>query len=226
MKFNSSQSARANILAKLKKQVKGADYSKLPVEASFEYPELSYEQQLQQFVAHLEANQAEVITVSAAQITDVIQQQLDKRNIDQLLFGKQGPWGEQISQLPTSIKLTDYDFELDQHKTELFNDYPAGVTSSYGGIAQTGSIVIWPDEVEPRTLSLVPPLHIVIVDSNEIYQDFTTLVSAKHWHNHLPTNVVLVSGPSKTADIQQTLAFGAHGPKELIVLLVTEDAKL
>ncbi len=36
----------------------------------------------------------------------------------------------------------------------------------------------------------------------------------------MPTNIILASGPSKTADIQQTLAYGAHGPKELIVLLV------
>nr|WP_289509270.1 LUD domain-containing protein [Pseudoalteromonas ruthenica] len=36
----------------------------------------------------------------------------------------------------------------------------------------------------------------------------------------MPTNVVFISGPSKTADIQQTLAYGAHGPKELIVLII------
>ena len=39
-------------------------------------------------------------------------------------------------------------------------------------------------------------------------------------HGALPTNALLVSGPSKTADIQQTLAYGAHGPRELIVLIV------
>ena len=224
MKFNSSQSARANILGKLKKQVKGADYSKLPVEQAFDYPELSYDQQLAQFIGHLEANQAQVIHTTKDGINDVVAQELNKRDIEKLLYGKQGPWGEQLSQLSEQLELTSYDFDIDEHKEQLFNDYHAGITSSYGAIAQTGSIVIWPDEEEPRTLSLVPPVHIVIVDANEIYQDFATLVSAKHWHNHLPTNVVLVSGPSKTADIQQTLAFGAHGPKELIVLLVKEDA--
>jgi L-lactate dehydrogenase complex protein LldG len=38
----------------------------------------------------------------------------------------------------------------------------------------------------------------------------------------MPTNLLLVSGPSKTADIQQTLAYGAHGPKELVVVLVDD----
>ena len=46
---------------------------------------------------------------------------------------------------------------------------------------------------------------------------------AERWSDGLPTNVILVSSPSKTADIQQTLAYGAHGPKQLIVLLVEDE---
>jgi len=46
---------------------------------------------------------------------------------------------------------------------------------------------------------------------------------AEDWKNSLPTNALLISGPSKTADIQQTLAYGAHGPRELIVLLTHTD---
>jgi L-lactate dehydrogenase complex protein LldG len=41
----------------------------------------------------------------------------------------------------------------------------------------------------------------------------------------LPTNALLISGPSKTADIQQTLAYGAHGPRELVVLIVPSFAR-
>ena len=48
---------------------------------------------------------------------------------------------------------------------------------------------------------------------------FDAMTEAR-WAAGLPTNALLVSGPSKTADIQQTLAYGAHGPKELIVLMV------
>lgn len=43
------------------------------------------------------------------------------------------------------------------------------------------------------------------------------------WAHHMPTNALLISGPSKTADIQQTLAYGAHGPSELVVLLLTDQ---
>ena len=63
-------------------------------------------------------------------------------------------------------------------------------------------------------------MHFVIVDANELHADFASLMTSQQWQDKLPTNVVLVSGPSKTADIQQTLAYGAHGPKALIVLLI------
>ena len=42
----------------------------------------------------------------------------------------------------------------------------------------------------------------------------------QHWNAGMPSNALLISGPSKTADIEQTRAYGIHGPKELIVLLV------
>ena len=63
-------------------------------------------------------------------------------------------------------------------------------------------------------------MHFFIVDANTLYPDFQSLIEQQQWQNNLPTNVVFISGPSKTADIQQTLAYGAHGPKELIVLLL------
>ena len=94
------------------------------------------------------------------------------------------------------------------------------MSNSRCSIAATGSIVLWPDSDEPRSLSLVPPVHFVIVDAHKMYADFITLMAEQRWGGGLPTNVVLISGPSKTADIQQTLAYGAHGPKELIVLLI------
>ena len=49
-------------------------------------------------------------------------------------------------------------------------------------------------------------------------------ITTQNWSAGLPTNALLITGPSKTADIQQTLAYGAHGPKELIVLLLTGEA--
>jgi hypothetical protein len=103
-------------------------------------------------------------------------------------------------------------------KDELFFHTPASLTGTLGGIAATGSLVLWPSPQEPRLMSLVPPLHIALLNASEVRDNLFELMHAQRWTDGLPTNALLVSGPSKTADIQQTLAYGAHGPKELLVL--------
>ena len=68
-------------------------------------------------------------------------------------------------------------------------------------------------------MSLVPSVHFVLLDVATIHSDFHSAITTEGWKDGLPTNALLVCGPSKTADIQQTLAYGAHGPRELVVLL-------
>ena len=77
-----------------------------------------------------------------------------------------------------------------------------------------------PTADEPRLMSLVPPIHIAILKASELYTTFHDAMQSQNWAAGMPTNALLVSGPSKTADIEQTLAYGVHGPKELIVLVI------
>jgi L-lactate dehydrogenase complex protein LldG len=220
-----SNKARSNILAKLKAEVSGADYDKLPTETPYVCPEFSREENLTQFIAELEKNHAQVIKTTKESMVEVISTQLEAMNITTLLYGDKS-YGENdshreiINALDSKIDIQAYDFVIDNNKRFLFNECSAALSSSRCAIAATGTIVLWPDENEPRSLSLVPPVHFVIVDANKLHADFTRLIEAEQWQNKLPTNVVLISGPSKTADIQQTLAYGAHGPKTLIVLLL------
>ena len=69
-------------------------------------------------------------------------------------------------------------------------------------------------------MSLVPSIHIAVLQADKIYSSFLEVMQKENWSAKMPTNVVLISGPSKTADIEMTLAFGVHGPKELIVLIL------
>jgi L-lactate dehydrogenase complex protein LldG len=98
----------------------------------------------------------------------------------------------------------------------------AGITSTEGAIAETGALILWPTEKEPRLMSIVPPLHIAVLQADKIHNSLSEVIQKENWPTKMPTNVVLVSGPSKTADIEMTLAFGVHGPKELIVLILEE----
>ena len=112
----------------------------------------------------------------------VIAQQLNQRNIGQLLYGENGQHAALLEDHFTpktpsdenNIKLEKYDFLLTDHKKRLFDESPASFTSSKCSIAATGTIVLWPTPEEPRKLSLVPPVHFALVDTKNMVCDFTT----------------------------------------------------
>lgn len=114
---------------------------------------------------------------------------------------------------------TDLDVQVTADRDTLFT-VDAGLTPSWGGIAETGSVILWPGPSEPRMLSLVPPCHIVLLRTSRLYPSLWHAMTEEGWARQMPTNLVLVTGPSKTSDIEQTLVFGVHGPKDLLILLV------
>ncbi|WP_434624695.1 LutC/YkgG family protein [Azospirillum sp. B2RO_4] len=116
--------------------------------------------------------------------------------------------------------LIPYDRPLEDLKPQLFESVEAGLTTTRGAIAETGSLILWPTAEEPRTLSLIPHIHVAILRTGALYDTFLQAMREQGWAQAMPTNALLVSGPSKTADIEQTLAYGVHGPKRLIVLVV------
>jgi L-lactate dehydrogenase complex protein LldG len=72
-------------------------------------------------------------------------------------------------------------------------------------------------------MSLVPPVHFALLKASEIRDNFYQVQQEFEWAKGMPTNALLVSGPSKTADIEQVLAYGAHGPKDLVVLILEDQ---
>ncbi len=211
-------SAKANILAKLKMQLPAAADAALPAEPVAAPEVRSPEQNVKQFVRLLTDNHAEVMRIKRDDIAASVKTLLQQRDINQLMCGS--GWVDVLQEIEGEITLNTFYPSIDGHKDALFNSVPAAITGSRCAIAATGSIVLWPDANEPRSLSLVPPLHIVVVQQSAIYNDFGELIRKQRWSEQLPTNALLISGPSKTADIQQTLAYGAHGPRELVVLLI------
>jgi L-lactate dehydrogenase complex protein LldG len=117
-------------------------------------------------------------------------------------------------------ELVLYDRPVEELKASLFTSADAGITTCLGGIAETGGLVLCPSPREPRLLSLVPPIHLVLLDPARIWDTFWHAVRELGWSRSIPPNALVISGPSKTADIEQTLAYGVHGPKRLVVILV------
>jgi L-lactate utilization protein LutC len=96
----------------------------------------------------------------------------------------------------------------------------AGVGGADAALAETGTIVIASGPGRSRLVPLLPPVHIALVPTGRLTADVFTWSAGRG--ESLPASVTMISGPSKTADIEQTLAVGVHGPKRLIVILYDE----
>jgi len=178
------------------------------------------EQLIAQFTRHIEAVHAEVFCVKKTDWQQELFSILNNKSIANLLLSDSTAVGQDImASSPHSLKLLDYDQAMESWKSELFIKVDAGLTTTKGAIAETGSLIVWPSSEEPRLISLVPPIHIAILDADKIYDTFAQALQEQGWAETMPSNVLLISGPSKTADIEQVLAYGVHGPKELIVII-------
>jgi L-lactate dehydrogenase complex protein LldG len=150
--------------------------------------------------------------------------QLEQAGVQRLLLNPAKPEDAALmAALPAGIQAMPFAQPLEAWKAELFSSVDAGFTVARSGIAATGTLVLAPDAGTPRTVSLVPPLHIALVYASTLHADLHDAMHAEGWSLGMPTNLVLVSGPSKTSDIQQTLAYGAHGPRALWVLIVDDS---
>ena len=173
----------------------------------------------------IELAHAEVHAVSRGGWIEQLHEVLTARQIASLLVGPGTVHGARaLVELPAlGIVYRGYVQAIESWKASMFTDTPAALTAARAAIAETGTLIVWPDAEEPRLMSLVPPLHVVLLDAANIYNTLHEAITVEGWKAGLPTNALLISGPSKTADIQQTLAYGAHGPKELVVLLLGDE---
>lgn len=177
---------------------------------------------IQRFTERMQAVRAEVHRTDRDNWLDKVAEICKAKGLKNLLLSPNTEWGQAITQNPERFPtLKHYDRSIEDWKQELFYTVDAGLTSTLGGIAETGTLILWSSADEPRTLSLVPPIHIAILDTDKLYTTFAEAVKTQAWlEQGLPTNALLISGPSRSADIAQVLAYGVHGPKELVVVLV------
>ena len=177
-------------------------------------------QRIAAFSERMQAVRGEVHQVACDGWVDWLRHELPARGLRRVLIGN-GVVGDALAGTSWSeLELRRYEQAIEDWKPALFNDVDVAVTGARAGLAETGSLVLWPDAAEPRLMSLVPPVHIALLDADHLYENFAELIQAEDWAAGMPTNALLISGPSKTADIEQTLAYGIHGPKQLITLLL------
>ena len=225
-------SARDRILARLRSaDARGAGAMDLErrIDAHFdarrEHPSPSPDVLARRMQAALEALRSQAFSARADEWPALLARRIVDAGVRRILVDAASPEGRALrAALPDGVEALAFARPLEDWKGEMFATVDAGFTVARSGIAATGTLVLAPDAVTPRTVSLVPPLHIALVYAHTLHADLHQALHAERWQDGMPTNLVLATGPSRTSDIQQTLAFGAHGPRWTWVVIVT-DAK-
>lgn len=102
----------------------------------------------------------------------------------------------------------------------------AAITGCEALIARTGSIVMSAAQESGRTVSVYAPVHICVAYTKQLVYDVrdgSQLIKEKY-HKNFPSLITFATGPSRTADIEKTLVVGVHGPKEVYLFLIDEQA--
>jgi L-lactate dehydrogenase complex protein LldG len=119
------------------------------------------------------------------------------------------------------LRLTDLEIEelgIAPDAQDIFG-FDIGISTAQAAIAETGTLVLDSARERHRLVSLVPPVHIAIVDASRISETLAEALTLLRTNTEISPTVTFVTGPSRTADIELTLAIGVHGPQELYVIV-------
>ncbi len=105
---------------------------------------------------------------------------------------------------------------------EICTNVAAGITSAHYALADTGSLVLLGEFSESRLVSLLPPCHIAVVPCDRLLRGLDELFTVLPDPAKLSSSMVLVTGPSRTGDIEMILVRGVHGPGEVHVVLLDQ----
>jgi L-lactate dehydrogenase complex protein LldG len=111
-----------------------------------------------------------------------------------------------------------------EHSPAQMTTAQVGVTGCEFLIARLGSVMVSSGQMAGRRIFVYPDIHIVIARTSQLVPDLRDALAKlrKKYEQRMPSLVTVITGPSRTADIEKTLVMGAHGPRELIVFLLED----
>ncbi len=168
---------------------------------------------VQRFAQELTTLSGEFTLCKSDELSDRIVEQLERLEITSILS-----WDEQ--KLPSGLlegiraKGIRVGYEFDP-------EIEAGLSGAEAAIAETGTLVLSLERGKPQFVSLIPEVHFAVVNAEDIRENIYQVMSSEKIKQASMTT--LISGPSRTADIEMTLTIGVHGPRQVHVFCVQDD---
>jgi len=123
-----------------------------------------------------------------------------------------------VERLFRDLHVSVDEITINPSRAEIFG-YDVGVSAAQYAIADTGTLVLESEAEKHRLVSLVPPVHIAVIEADKICFTLAEALAKVNQGSELSPTVTMITGPSRTADIELTLAIGVHGPQELYVIV-------
>lgn len=218
-----STSARERLLGNVRKALRRAANQPLdqavPLAAlSLLVPRSDHSLYTQLFVQNFEALAGKALIVrNASQVRPVIAPLLEGK----AAVASNSPYleGAGITKLPRVRSAITDRYQL----REACASADIGITSADYALAETGSLVMLSSAPEARLVSLLPPVHIAIFPRSRMLANLNELFAVLPKPADRTSAMVLITGPSRTADIEQILVRGVHGPGEIYAVIVDEE---
>jgi L-lactate dehydrogenase complex protein LldG len=208
-----STSAREKILAQLNSAQSNIDYpllSDFTDEGDFVFPQP--DNLLQTFCDELEEIKGNVIVAgNEEEALKKLKELLSQRNINSLYCTDE----YLLKNLNKSLHT--------ESQPNKFEDMEAAITRCEVLVARSGTAVV-SSAFSGRRLNVFPPIHIIWAEKKQLVPFISDAINRlkEKYGNDFPSQVTFVTGQSRTADIEKTLVMGAHGPRELIVIINQE----
>lgn len=148
----------------------------------------------------------------------------DLRNILQALMTEKH-WENVYCNDPEILSIIDHPGISVKSDEDSFLSMKTGITQCEYLVARFGSIMVSSEQTSGRRMNAFPESHIVIARTNQIVAEIKDAITGmqNRYDGNLPSMLSMITGPSRTADIEKTLVMGAHGPKELYVFLLDNE---
>ena len=167
------------------------------------------------FISKAQASQASVETVTLKGVATAITRWLDNLDLPaEIRMGEDPRLTEIMQNAQNKISISIGASE---------GDDLVGLSHAECGVVETGTLALLSGKENPTTLNFLPENHIVILQQDDLvdhYEDIWDRIRIRYGRSKMPRTVNMITGPSRSADIEQTLILGAHGPLRLHILLL------
>jgi L-lactate dehydrogenase complex protein LldG len=155
-----------------------------------------------------------------AEAAEVLRQIVEQRNSQRVAVSDSPLAGRVVGLAALSAEV------LENAAVENLFESDLGVTGAQWGVAETGTLVLESDAERHRLASLVPSAHVAFVEASRVRHTLGEVLRAinERGEDELSRAITFITGPSRTSDIELTLAIGVHGPAELYVVVIEGEA--